>query len=258
MQPPRRTAPILESLPGVTHGFFGRVGGVSEGLYASLNCGPGSKDDPAAVAENRSRVAASLAVPPDRLLSPYQVHGAATASVSGPWAGERPQADALVTAETGLALSVLTADCAPVLLADADARVIGAAHAGWKGLLAGVLDSVVDAMCGLGAERGTLRATIGPAIAQPSYEVGPEFYSQFVAEDSANAAFFGTGPGDRFRFDLPGACASRLIRLGLGSVETLRFDTCALEADYFSNRRALLKGEQDYGRNIAVIALSPL
>jgi len=258
MHPPCHTAPSLAALPGVEHGFFGRPGGVSTGLYASLNTGPGSDDDPRAVGENRRRVAERFGLPADRLLSPYQVHGANVVAVRGPWAAERPQADALVATGPEVALSVLTADCAPILLADAEARVVGAAHAGWKGLLAGVLEAVVARMCEVGARPERLRAAIGPAIAQASYEVGPEFQARFWRDDPASAGFFAPGLGDRLQFDLPGACARRLGALGLASVETLWLDTCALEDDFFSNRRALQRGEADYGRNVSVIRLLPV
>lgn len=257
MVPPRHTAPSLDALPGLQHGFFGRLGGVSTGVYASLNTGPGSSDDPAAVAENRRRVAASFGVAPDHLLSPYQVHGGNAVLVHGPWLGERPRADALVATGPQVALSVLTADCAPVLLADAEARVVGAAHAGWKGLLSGVLENVVARMCEVGADPGRLHAAIGPAIAQASYEVGPEFQARFWEEDPASAGFFSPGREDRLQFDLPGACARRLSLLGIASVETLWLDTCALEEDFFSNRRALRQGAADYGRNMSLIRLSP-
>ncbi|MES1203979.1 MAG: peptidoglycan editing factor PgeF, partial [Pseudomonadota bacterium] len=224
-------------LPGIRHGFFGRRGGVSTGIYASLNAGAGSRDDPAAIAENRARIAGAMGVAPDQLLSLYQIHSARALRVDAVW-DQRPEADAQVTTAPGIALTALAADCAPVLFADAEARVIGAAHAGWKGALGGVLEAAVAEMLRAGARADRIVAAIGPCIHAASYEVGPEFRDKFTAADAANAPFFAPGAGDRLHFDLPGFCAARLQRLGLAAVEVVPVDTCALAEEFFSNRRA--------------------
>jgi YfiH family protein len=235
----------LNDLPGLRHGFLTRQGGVSEGLYSSLNCGLGSGDDPAKVAENRRRALAN--------------HSAKAIVVERPWAQEdRPQVDGLVTRVPGLALGVLTADCVPVLLADSQASVIGTAHAGWHGALDGVLESTVEAMEGLGAARERLVAGIGPAIAQRSYEVGPDYPAPFLAEDHDNQDLF--CPSRRqghFHFDLKGYVARRLARLGLALVQALPCDTCAEDRRFFSYRRSCLRGETDYGRGLSIICLEP-
>ncbi len=241
------------ALAGVKHGFFGRSGGVSRGIYASLNAGTGSQDDPAAVAENRRRIAAAFGAPANHLVGVHQVHSPDAVFVEAPWIGARPHADALVTTAPALVLSVLTADCVPVLLADVKAGVIGAAHAGWKGALAGVLDSVMRLMRERGASE--IAAAIGPCIHQNSYEVGPEFEARFVASDSTYARYFASGVGDRRRFDLPGFCADRLRDLGATKVETLPLDTYALAPALHSHRRSAHEKLGDYGRNCAAIAL---
>lgn len=242
-----------EALAGVRHGFFGRRGGVSEGIYASLNAGTGSNDDPAATARNRARIAAAFGAPAENLVGVHQVHSAIAVMTTRAYGANRPHADALVTATPGLVLSVLTADCTPVLLADAEAGVIGAAHAGWKGALGGVLDAVVAAMRASGAARIT--AAIGPCIHQSSYEVGPEFEATFrdVAPDFAR--FFAAGRGDRRQFDLPGFCAFRLEALGVAEIETLALDTYVEAETLFSHRRSVHEKAGDYGRNCAAIAL---
>jgi YfiH family protein len=256
MSLPVFTAPRLSALPGVAHGFFGRRGGVSGGLYASLNCGLGSKDDPAAVAQNRARIAAALAVAPDHLLTAYQVHSARAARVSGPWgASPRPEVDGLATTTPNVAVAALAADCAPILLADAEARVVCAVHAGWKGALAGVLDAAITDMIAAGAHAPRIVAAIGPCIGQTSYEVGPEFQAQFVAASGAFAAFFAPGAGDRLLFDLKGFCAARLAGAGVTAVDILPHDTCADPENFFSNRRAHKAGEPDFGRNLSAIVL---
>jgi polyphenol oxidase len=244
-------------LGGVEHGFFGRRGGVSTGIYASLNAGPGSGDDPAAVALNRQRIAAAMGLKPDRLLSAWQVHSADALVVSGPFEGERPQVDGLVTRAPGLGLSVLTADCAPILLADPIARVAGAVHAGWKGALGGVIEAALARMVGLGAAPTRIVAAIGPCIGQDSYEVGPEFMAAFTAAEPGSARFFKPGQGDRLLFDLKGHCAGRLRAAGVGAIDVLPHDTCASPEDFFSNRRRVKAGEPDYGRNLAIIKLAP-
>ena len=253
MHPPYVTAPSMTGISGVSHGFFGRRGGVSSGDYQSLNAGEGSVDAPRNIAENRARI--SGAVGARWLLSCYQVHSPDVVRVTAPWT-ERPPADAMVTDRPELGLCVLSADCTPVLFADPDKGIIGAAHAGWKGALAGVLLRTVEGMEALGADRARIRAAIGPTIQQASYEVGPEFRDAFLAAHPASADLFIPGKGDRLQFDLPGFCQRQLTAAGLGSVENLGLDTCALEETYFSNRRRNLRGEADYGRNASVIVIT--
>lgn len=251
------SAATLASLPGIAHGFFTREGGVSSGLYASLNCGVGSGDDRAAVLTNRERAAATLGLAGDRLVSPYQVHGADVVTVTRPWeTDDRPEADAMVTDRPGIAIGIGTADCAPVLFADATAGIIGAAHAGWGGAFKGVLEATVAAMAALGAEPARIHAAIGPAIAQASYEVGPEFHGRFLADDPANERFFvASDAAGHHRFDLAGYVAARLGRLGLAGVSALGLDTYTDERRFFSFRRTTHRGESDYGRMISAIAL---
>ncbi|RAN37457.1 peptidoglycan editing factor PgeF [Hyphomonas pacifica] len=249
---PHVEAPNLSPLPGIRHGFFGRQGGVSTGLYSSLNVGTGSNDAPGDVSANRERVRAAMQA--DALLSCYQTHSADVVHVTEAW-DARPEADAMVTTEQGIGLCILTADCTPVLFADAQARIIGAAHAGWKGAIGGVLDATVAAMTLLGAEAGRITAAIGPTIQQASYEVGPEFRETFLAQSPGSAALFTQGHGDRYHFDLPGFCHQRLKKLGLKDIHNTGLDTCALEDRYFSNRRRNHHGEPDYGRNGSVIML---
>jgi polyphenol oxidase len=240
------------ALASVQHGFFGRDGGVSSGIYANLNSGPGSRDDPASVAENRRRIAAAFALQPTHLIGAHQVHSPDAVFVREPWPGARPHADALVTTAPGLALSIVTADCAPVLLADRDAGVIGAAHAGWKGALSGVLEACVALMHAHGAQR--IVAAIGPCIHQQSYEVGPEFVARFVESDAAHVRFFRAGAGEKSHFDLPGFCASRLAALDI-ETDILPLDTYALAARFHSHRRSVHERLGDYGRNCAAIML---
>ena len=252
------TLDALAAGGGARHAFFTRRGGVSEGLFASMNCGFGSGDDRGKVAENRARAAARLDVAPDRLVTCHQMHGTEVVTVERPWRYEEaPRADAMVTTAPGIALGVLAADCAPVLFVDPGARIAAAAHGGWRGALAGVVEATVAAMVRLGARREHIRAGIGPCIAQPSYEVGPEFRDRFLVEAADNAGFFVTAPrAGRFLFDLPGFLAARINRLGLAAVELAGVDTAADEIRFFSYRRACLKGERDYGRALAAIALS--
>src|SRR6476620_9841978 len=193
----RLGSPLLSAIPGLRHAFFTREGGVSDGVYQSLNGGLGSNDDSAHVAENRRRMAEQMGVAPERLLSAHQIHSPDVVVATGPWQGDKPRADALVTSTEGIAIGVTAADCGPILLADASARVIGAAHAGWKGALTGVLESTIDAMEKLGADRGGMIAAIGPLIRQPSYEVGSEFVERFLEADADNAVFFLPGERDR-------------------------------------------------------------
>lgn len=251
------TSDKLAEAPGIAHGFFGRAGGVSNGLYASLNCGAGSADDRAAVAENRRRALERLGLDPPRLVTVYQVHGRAVhVATTGPAAGDRPRADAMVSDRPGLALGILTADCAPVLLADPVARVIGAAHAGWQGALGGVIEAVVAAMAALGAEPGRIAAAIGPAIGRDSYEIGPEFQRRFLDHDAANARFFRAGRrADHPHFDLPAYVARRLRDAGVATIDPLDRDTCGQDGRYFSYRRSRLRDEADYGRQLSAIVL---
>lgn len=242
-------SPITAPEIAAPHGFFTRAGGVSSGIYEGLNCGPGSDDDRAAVDENRARVAGALGA--ERLHTLHQHHSPDVLTVTETYEGF-PKADALVTRTPGLALGVLSADCAPVLFADAGAGVVGAAHAGWRGALAGVTDSAVEAMEALGADRGRIRAVIGPTISQRAYEVGPEFMDEFMAEDMETARFFAGGAGDRMQFDLPGYLLSRLRAAGVEARWTGHC-TYSDEARFFSYRRATHRGEGDYGRLVAAI-----
>ena len=238
----------------VKHGFFTRRGGASSGVFSGLNCGQGSSDQAEVVAINRARVADAMGVPHDHLLGVHQIHSATAVPVTGPHA-EKPRADALVTATPGLALSVLSADCQPVLFADADAGVIGAAHAGWRGALDGVLHATVDAMEDLGAKRENISAVIGPTISQRAYEVGPEFMDSFMAEDPDYARYFINGEGDRMLFDLPGFGLNRLRAAGVGHAEWTRHCTFSDPDRFYSYRRTTHAKEADYGRLIAAITL---
>lgn len=253
----RFAATNLKEVAGVGHAFFGRKGGVSTGLYDSLNCGPGSRDDALHVAENRRRALAALAPPDCRLITLYQVHGAEAVCVDGRWKSDSAaRADAAATATPGIALGILTADCAPVLLADAQARVIGAAHAGWKGALAGVVDSAVAAMVRLGARPRRIAAAIGPCISKSAYEVGEEFHATVMAADAANACYFGPAERvDHWRFDLPGYVRSRLAATGVQHIVDLELCTYAHDAAFYSFRRATHRGEPDYGRQLGAITL---
>ena len=246
----------LAALPGIRHAFFTRQGGVSDGVYASLNGGVGSNDAPSKVAENRARMAAALAVKPERLLTAFQVHSPDVVVAKAPWTYEaRPRADAIVTREPGLAIGISTADCGPVLFADPQARVIGAAHAGWRGALAGVLEATIAEMERLGAERSRMIAAAGPMISQPNYEVGPELVEQFRAADPDNARFFAPGKAGRSMFDLPGYVVTRLRRAGLAAIDDLALCTYGDPARFFSYRRTTHRAEPDYGRHVNAIAL---
>ena len=234
------------------HGFFTRKGGSSSGIFAGLNCGPGSSDQSSAVAMNRARVAKELGVANDALISVHQVHSPDVVTIESA-DQTRPKADAMVTATPGLALGILTADCQPVLFADRAAGVVGAAHAGWKGALNGVLEATLDAMEALGATRANIAAVIGPCISQRAYEVGPEFLDVFVGNDPENARFFANGQGDRYQFDLPGFGLLRLRRAGVGRAEWTRHCTYTDTERFFSYRRTSHAGEADYGRLISAI-----
>jgi polyphenol oxidase len=250
-------AAALAALPGIRHGFFTRIGGVSQGIYASLNGGLGSQDAAAKVAENRTRMAAALAVRPDCLLTAYQTHSADVVTVAAPWGpGMRPHADAIVTRTRGLAIGVTTADCGPVLFADREAGVIGAAHAGWRGAFHGVLEATIGALESCGAERSRIVAVLGPMIRQPNYEVGPEFVARFTAADAANARFF--QPSERAGhslFDLARYIAARLKNCGIHHIEDIGRCTYGEPGTFFSYRGSTHRGEPDYGRHVNGIAL---
>ena len=246
----------LAHASGVAHGFFTRHGGVSAGIYESLNCGIGSKDEAAAVTENRRRIVVHLNA--REIVSAYQEHGVTALAVSAGWPGDtRPRADAMVTATRRLALGVLTADCAPVLFADPHAGVVGAAHAGWRGAVAGILEAAIAAMEGLGAERARIRAAVGPCIGQAAYEVGPEFEAQFLSQERANARFFSrTDPNARPHFDLPGYVRRRLEAAGIAQAGTIGECTSERSDQFFSYRRSQARREADYGRQISAIVLT--
>lgn len=253
----RIAATNLDDANGIAHAFFGRKGGVSDGIYTSLNCGPGSGDARENVIENRSRALAALSPACRGLATLYQVHGAEAVIVREPWEiGQSPRADAMVTDREGMALGILTADCAPVLLADQKARVIGAAHAGWKGALAGVIESVIVAMEGLGAQRVHIAAAIGPCISQANYEVGEDLHARVLDANARDARFF--APADRtghWRFDLLGYARARLEAAGVPNIASFGLCTYAQDAAFFSYRRATHRGEPDYGRQLSAIAL---
>ena len=250
-------ASTLESCNGIRHGFFTRQGGVSKGMYGSLNCGLGSRDDAESVRQNRALVAETLGVPAGRLLTLYQIHSATAVIVDKPWNGEAAEADALVTRTPGLAIGALTADCAPILLCDPQARVIAAAHAGWRGALSGLAEATIAAMEELGAKRERVVAVIGPSISQRAYEVGSDYVDRFLAEEPASETFFMTDESSgEPHFDLSGYVAERLSRAGVGSVSDLGLCTYCDETRLFSYRRSQHHGEEDYGRQISAIVLA--
>ncbi|MCF2906415.1 peptidoglycan editing factor PgeF [Octadecabacter sp. CECT 8868] len=245
-----------DSLSPIRHGFFTRRGGASSGVFEGLNCGTGSSDQIEAVTINRARVADAMGVGEHDLMGVYQVHSPDVITVTGP-SKDRPKADAMVTATPGVALSVLSADCQPVLFADTEAGVIGAAHAGWKGALDGVLEATLDAMENLGASRANTCAVIGPCISQRAYEVGPEFFEDFIAQDMAFARFFANGEDGRYQFDLPALGLHRLREAGVGTAEWTRHCTYSDAERFYSYRRATHNKDADYGRLIAAITLGP-
>ena len=250
------THPSLTALPGVRHAFFTRRGGVSTGIYSSLNVGRGSKDDPAAVAENRRRAAAHMGADLGALLTCYQIHSATAYLADAPWGDERREGDAVATDKPGLVCGALAADCAPILLADPEARVVAAAHAGWRGALGGVVDAVVAGMQGLGARPDRIVAVVGPCIGPASYEVGLEFLDAFTAGQAEAARFFRPGvAADKRMFDLPAYVLDRLAQAGVGKAEWIGRDTYAEDELFFSNRRTLHRGEADYGRLLSAIRL---
>jgi YfiH family protein len=251
-------ADSLAALPGIRHAFFTRNGGVSEGIYQSLNGGIGSNDAPDRVRENRARMAAMIGVVPDRFVTCYQIHSPDVVVAEQPWTRETaPRADAIVTRVPCLGIGVSTADCGPILFADPLARVIGAAHAGWKGALTGVLESTLDAMEKLGAARAEIRVALGPMIRQPNYEVGPEFVARFTADVPESERYFAPSAREgHAMFDLAGFIAARLARAGVVHVEDLGACTYADPARFFSYRRTTHRAEPDYGRHVNAIALT--
>ncbi len=251
------TSPELAAESGIRHAFFTREGGASDGIYASLNGGLGSSDDSAAIAENRRRMARHIGVEPSHLVSLYQMHSPDVEVVTGPWPAERPRADAMVTIAHGVALGVSTADCGPILFADAEAGVIGAAHAGWKGAFGGVVGATVTEMEKLGARRERILAVLGPTISARAYEVGPEFVERFKAENATYSRFFTPSQkAAHAMFDLPAFIALRAQEAGIGRFVDLELCTYADEARFFSYRRTTHRGEPDYGRLISAIALA--
>ena len=247
---------LLSAIPGLRHAFFSREGGVSDGIYAGLNGGLGSNDDPVAVAENRRRMAEQMGVPPSHFLGVHQIHSPDAVVATGPWQGaSRPRADAIVTRTEGLAIGITAADCGPLLLVDPDARVIGAAHAGWKGALAGIVESTIEVMEKLGAERAGIVAAIGPLIRQPSYEVGNEFVARFMEEDAENTLFFLPAAREgHAMFDLAGFIRARLENAGVLVIDDIGIDTYSDER-FFSYRRSVHREEPDYGRHVHAIVL---
>jgi YfiH family protein len=247
---------LLAAIPGLRHAFFTREGGISSGIYQGLNGGIGSNDDPAIVAENRRRMAEQMGVVPENFISAHQTHSPDAVVATGPWQGEaRPRADAIVTRTEGIAIGVTAADCGPILFADASARVIGAAHAGWKGALTGVIESTIDAMEKLGADRSGMVAAIGPLIRQHSYEVGSEFVARFMEADAENAVFFiPSVRSGHAMFDLAGFIRMRLENAGVLMIDDIGVDTYSDER-FYSYRRSVHRKEPDYGRHVHAIAL---
>lgn len=252
-----RTA--LLDTPTIRHGFFTREGGISDGIFASLNCSLASGDDVTKVAENRRRALAELGLGPDRLVTCHQVHGNDVVMVDQPWKHEdRPRADAMVTRRRGTALGILTADCAPVLFADEGAGIVAAAHAGWRGALTGVVEATIAAMLREGASLGRIKAAIGPCIGFSSYEVGPDFPAPFLAQSADNAKFFRDAPRERhFLFDLGSYVRSRLSATGLSQIDATGGDTAAEATKFFSYRRTCLQGERKFGHELSAICLAP-
>ncbi len=250
------TSPLLERLPGVRHAFFTRQGGASQGIYASLNVGRGSHDDPATVAQNRARASGHFGQPVERLLACYQVHSARAVVAEAPWGDARHEADGVATATAGLICGALSADCAPILFADPEARVVASAHAGWRGALGGIVAATVAKMSELGARPARIIAVVGPCIGPASYEVGEDFLQAFMAGAPEAERFFtpGASPAKR-QFDLPGFVLQRLEQAGVADAAWVGHDTCAEEARFFSNRRAVHRSEGDYGRLLSAIML---
>jgi YfiH family protein len=255
---PTLASPLLAELPGIRHAFFTRLGGVSDGVFGSLNVGLGSGDDPAKVAENRARAARAMGRDASALATCYQIHSATSVVAGAPFGAERPQGDAVVTRTCGVICGALAADCAPVLIADPEAQVVASVHAGWRGALAGAVGAAVATMQTLGADPARMSAAIGPCIGPQSYEVGLEFLQTFRAADPTNQRFFAPGARpDKRLFDLPGYVLSRLAAAGVGRAEWIGRDTLSEEDWFFSNRRAVHRGESDYGRLLSAISLDP-
>ena len=252
------TADCLAEARGIRHGFFTRNGGVSGGSYASLNCGLGSKDDATLVAANRVLITRHLGQPAAAIITPHQVHSATAVVADRPWPPDQiPKADAIVTRTPGLVIGVLAADCTPVLFADPEARIVGAAHAGWKGALGGILEATVTAMQRLGARPSRIAAAVGPCINQAAYEVGPEFEARFLAADAGHARYFRRADaGSRPHFDLPGFVAGRLALLELATIEHCAVCTYANDSQFYSYRRSTHRHEPDYGRQISAIVVA--
>ncbi len=254
--PPVLESKLLAAIPGVRHAFFTRQGGISTGLYESLNLGPGSRDAAEAVAENRRRAAAVFEVKAEALNVCWQVHSARVVVASEPFGDARPEADGVITTRPGLVCGALAADCAPVLIVEPDARIVAAVHAGWRGALAGVVGAAVETIRSLGGAPSAMVAAVGPCIAQPSYEVGADFLERFESEAPGASRFFRSGAApDKRQFDLPHFVLSRLDAAGVGASEWIGRDTCSEEAMFFSNRRAVKRGENDYGRLLSAIML---
>lgn len=251
------TSPALSALAGIQHGWFTRTGGVSTGIYAGLNAGLGSGDDRASVLENRRRIAAHMGVGEDRIASPYQVHSALAVTTDRPWTDDRPKVDGLATATPGLALGIVTADCGPVLFADAENRVIGACHSGWKGALTGVMEATLEAMETLGARRTATTAILGPSISQRNYEVGPEFPTPFLQQDSGHSQYFTPSEkADHHMFNLSRYIVDRLQATGIARAGMSDICTYERADDFFSYRRTTHRGEADYGRQLSAITLT--
>ena len=254
--PPFLSSPLLASLPGIRHAFFTRGGGVSKGIYDSLNVGPGSADDAARVIENRRRAALAFGRPHEDLLTCDQVHSPAVVLADARWETDRPKADGVVTSSSGLICGALAADCAPVLIAEPQARVVAAVHAGWRGALAGVIGSAIETMVAAGADPARMVAAVGPCIGPESYEVGLDFVDRFASDLSSASRFFSPGAApDKRLFDLPGFVLWRLAQAGVTRTEWLGRDTMNSEEGFFSNRRAFKRGEPDYGRQLSAIML---
>ena len=251
-------AASLSALDGIRHAFFTREGGVSGGIYASLNSGVGSSDDPDHVAENRARMAQALGVEAERLITAFQIHSPHVVVAEAPWSVEtRPKADAIVTRTPGLAIGVSTADCGPLLFADPQARVIGAAHAGWRGAFSGVIEGTIAAMETLGADRGRISVALGPLIRQENYEVSQSFVDEFLRADESYARFFAPAARDwHAMFDLPGFIAARLAQSGIGAFEDVGICTYADPDRFYSYRRSVHRAEPDYGRHVNAIVLA--
>ena len=251
------TLDVLRDLPGIRHGFMTRAGGVSEGIYSSLNCGLGSDDDLERVRENRRRVLRLVGIPAKTLLTAHQIHSPDVLVVEEEWHdGPRPRVDALVTQRPNIAIAASSADCVPILFADPEAHIVAAAHAGWRGAIGGVLQATVKQMCDLGAKPERIRAGVGPCIGPASYEVGPEFPAPFLAQSADNARLFRAAKrAGHFMFDLESYVAATLRALKLGEIEIAHRDTCAEDETFFSYRRSVLRKEPDYGRHVSVIGL---